>query len=161
MAIQVQAQATIDWSRGKWSGVKGKYSREHAWVLDGGVKLRVSDSRSMLPDGYKDNVGVDPEKTFVATIAGAHMLSFLHLAFGMGVEVETYHDAAMGILSELSEEMYWVSEVILNPRITYHERSSASATAEARLHELAHEQCFIANSIKTTVTVLAPDGKRS
>jgi len=161
MATHIQPQATIDWSRGKWSGVKGKYSREHTCVLEGGVKLRVSDSRAMLPEGYRDNVGVDPEKTFVATIASAHMLGFLHLAFGMGVEVERYQDAAVGILSELSDEVYWVSEVILNPRITYHERSSASATAEARLHELAHEQCFIANSIKTTVTVLAPDGQRS
>ena len=96
MEIEVQAQATIDWARGKWSGAKGKYSREHTWMLEGGVKLLVSDSRSMLPDGYRDQVGVDPEKSFVATIASAHMLSFLHLAFGMGVEVETYHDAAVG-----------------------------------------------------------------
>ena len=58
-----------------------------------------------------------------------------------------------GILTELSDEVYWVSEVILHPRITYNERSSASATAETRLHELAHEQCFIANSIKTKVSV--------
>jgi organic hydroperoxide reductase OsmC/OhrA len=155
MATQLQAQATIDWARGKWSGAKGKYSREHTWMLEGGVKLRVSDSRSMLPDGYRDTIGVDPEKTFVATIAGAHMLSWLHIAFGMGIEVEAYHDAAVGILSELSPEVYWVSEVILNPRITYNERSRATATAEARLHELAHEQCFIANSIKTKVTIRA------
>ena len=155
MTTQVQGQVTIDWARGKWSGAKGKYSREHTWLLDGGVKLRVSDARSMLPDSYRDNVGADPEKTFVATIASAHMLSFLHLAFGMGVEVETYHDAAVGLLSELSDDVYWVSEIILHPRITYNERSRASATAEARLHELAHEHCFIANSIKTKVTVRA------
>jgi organic hydroperoxide reductase OsmC/OhrA len=153
MTTQVQAQATIDWVRGKWSGAPGKYSREHSWILEGGVKLRVSDARSMLPDSYRDNVGVDPEKSFVATIASAHMLSFLHLAFGMGAEVESYHDTAIGILSEVSDEVYWVSEVILHPRITYNERSRASATAEARLHELAHEHCFIANSIKTKVTV--------
>jgi len=25
---------TIDWTRGKWSGSRGKYSREHQWRLD-------------------------------------------------------------------------------------------------------------------------------
>lgn len=145
--------ASIDWQRGKWSFAKGKYSREHTWLLEGGVKLRVSDSSFLLPQGYRDSARVDPEKTFVATIASAHMLCFLHLAFGMGVEVESYHDEAVGVMSELSPDVHWISEVILNPRITYDERSSATATAEARLHELAHEHCFIANSIKTKVTV--------
>lgn len=146
-------QATIDWSRGKWSSVKGKYSREHTWLLDGGVKLRVSDSSFLLPEGYRDGAGIDPEKTFVATIASAHMLSWLHIAFGYGIEVESYRDAAVGVMGEVSPQVYWISEVMLNPRITYHERSSATAAAEAKLHELAHEQCFIANSIKTKVTV--------
>jgi hypothetical protein len=65
--------ATIDWRRGKWSSAKGKYSREHTWLLAGGVKLRVSDSESMVPEAYRDAVQLDPEKMFVATIASAHM----------------------------------------------------------------------------------------
>ena len=32
--------ATIDWTRGKWSHVKGKYAREHTWHLAGGTKLK-------------------------------------------------------------------------------------------------------------------------
>jgi organic hydroperoxide reductase OsmC/OhrA len=96
---------------------------------------------------------IDPEKMFVATIASAHMLSWLHLAFGMGSEVLSYSDEAHGIMTELSEGVYWVSEVLLHPNITYSERSRATPVAEARLHELAHEQCFIANLIKTKVTV--------
>jgi organic hydroperoxide reductase OsmC/OhrA len=71
------------------------------WVLEGGTKLRASDSSFLLPPGYRDSGGVDPEKTYVATIASAHMLGFLHLAFGMGVEVESYHDEAAGVMSEL------------------------------------------------------------
>jgi organic hydroperoxide reductase OsmC/OhrA len=145
--------ATIDWQRGKWSNAKGKYSREHVWLLEGGTKLRASDSSFLLPPGYRDGAGVDPEKTYVATIASAHMLGFLHLAFGMGVEVESYRDDAAGVMNELSPDVYWVSEVILTPRITYYERSTATAAAEARLHELAQEHCFIARSIRTKVTV--------
>lgn len=61
----------------------------------------------------------------------------------------------MGVLGELSPQVYWISEVILHPRITYNERSSATAAVEAKLHELAHEQCFIAQSIKTRVRIHA------
>jgi hypothetical protein len=57
--------------------IKGKYSREHTWLLNGGVKLRASDAEFLLPEGYRDGVRLDPEKTFVATIASAHMLRFL------------------------------------------------------------------------------------
>jgi organic hydroperoxide reductase OsmC/OhrA len=108
----------------------------------------------LLPEGYRDGARVDPQKMFVATIASAHMLSWLHIAFGYGIEVESYHDAAVGVVEEISAQVHWISEVILNPRITYNERSSATAAAQAKMHELAHENCFIANSIKTKVTVL-------
>jgi organic hydroperoxide reductase OsmC/OhrA len=83
------------------------------------------------------------------------MLSWLHIAFSYGIEVESYRDTVVGMLSESSPQVYWISEVILHPRITYNERSNATATAEAKLHELAHEQCFIAQSIKTKVTIRA------
>jgi organic hydroperoxide reductase OsmC/OhrA len=66
--------------------------------------------------------GINPENLFVATVASAHMLSWLHVAFGVGAEVETYRDSARGVLTELSEGVYWVSEVILTPTITFNAR---------------------------------------
>jgi organic hydroperoxide reductase OsmC/OhrA len=68
-----------------------------------GGKLKASDAGALLPDGYRDKVHFNPENLFVATVASAHMLSWLHVAFGVGAEVETYRDAAEGVLSELSE----------------------------------------------------------
>jgi organic hydroperoxide reductase OsmC/OhrA len=121
MTAEQSPQATIEWTRGKWSSIKGKYSREHTCALEGGMKLRVSDALMLLPEGYRDGARVDPEKMFVATIASAHMLSWLHIAFSYGIEVESYHDAAVGVVGEISPEVYWISEVILNPRITYKE----------------------------------------
>jgi hypothetical protein len=46
--------ATIDWTRGKWSHVKGKYAREHSWHLAGGTTLKATDAGALLPDGYCD-----------------------------------------------------------------------------------------------------------
>ncbi len=42
---------------------------------------------------------------------------------------------------------------MLHPRITYSGERLPAPADEERLHHMAHEQCFIANSIKTEVTV--------
>jgi organic hydroperoxide reductase OsmC/OhrA len=55
------------------------------------------------PRCSRDSAKVDPEKMFVATVASAHMLTWLHLAFGMGSEGLTYSDEAHGVMTELSE----------------------------------------------------------
>jgi uncharacterized OsmC-like protein len=47
----------------------------------------------------------------------------------------------------------WVSEVILKPRITFDPHLDVSADVIAKVHELAHEHCYIARSVKSTVTV--------
>src|SRR5665213_2428906 len=147
--------ATIDWTRGKWSHVKGKYAREHTWHL-AGAKLKATDTEAMLPEGFRDKIKLNPENLFVATVASAHMLSWLHVAFQMGIEVETYRDPAAGVLTEISDGVYWVSEVILSPAITFAAGQEVLPSALTQIHKLANEQCFIANSIKTKVTVRSP-----
>lgn len=149
--------ATIDGQRGKWAGAQGKYSREHLWHLAGGAKLQASDSPVLLPKGFADRAAVNPENMLVAAVASAHMLSWLNVAFGMGIEVVSYRDAAHGVLSESSAGGdLGVSEVVLHPRITVDPHVQISAEALAHLHALAHEQCFIARSIKARVTVRPP-----
>lgn len=142
---------TIDWSRGKWSGTAGKYSREHAWHFAGKLALRVTDA--LAPAAYRDSARLDPLKSFVATVASAHMLSWLRVAFSHGAEVESYLDMAEGVLAKLSGEQSWISEIILKPRITFNARQQVEPSAIAHFHEMAHRDCFIAKSIKTKVTV--------
>jgi len=149
--------ATIAWQRGKWSGAKGKYSREHLWHLVGGAKLKGSDSPAMLPKAFADRAAVNPENMFVAAVASAHMLSWLNVAFGMGIEVASYLDRAHGVLSETGPGEIWVSEVILQPRITFDPHYEVTAEAIAKVHELAHARCFIARSVKAKVTVQPQD----
>jgi len=85
--------------------VKGKYAREHTWHLAGGRKLKATDAGFLQPEGYRDKAHLAAENLFVATIASAQNLSWLHVAFQMQIEVETYLDAGRGALSELSEEL--------------------------------------------------------
>ena len=110
--------ATIDWQRGEWAGALGKYSRQHLWVL-AGAKLKASDSGALLPAAYRDKVAINPHNMFVATISSAHMLTWLHIAFGMHIEVVSYVDRAYGVLSEVEGGDCWLSEVILHPMIQF------------------------------------------
>ncbi len=142
---------TVDWSRGKWSGTKGKYSREHQWHFPGRRSVKVTDA--LAPAAYRDAARLDPLKSYVATIASGHMLAWLHAAFCHEVEVESYLDMAEAVLSGLPEGRCWVSEIILRPRVTFNARQQVEASAIKHFHELAQRDCFIAQSVKTKVTI--------
>jgi organic hydroperoxide reductase OsmC/OhrA len=83
------------------------------------------------------------------------MLTFLYLAGKEGFQVHSYDDEAVGAMTRNERGIPWVSSVILQPKIHYSGSKQPNAAEEARLHHEAHEQCFIAQSIKSEVTVRA------
>ena len=142
---------TVEWKRGKWSDAPGKYSRDHEWHFAGRLTLKVTDA--LTPAAYRDAAHLDPLKSYVATISSAHMLAWLLAAFSHEVEVESYVDMAEAVMSGLPEGRCWVSEVILRPRVTFDARQQVTESAIAHFHDLALQDCFIARSIKTKVTI--------
>ena len=141
-----------------WKGVgpdflKGKYSREHTWTFDGGVTVPASPSPSNVAAPYSNPSNVDPEEAFVAAVASCHMLTYLFLAYQQGFQVDHYDDEAVGRMTRNDEGRPWVSSVTLYPRIAYGGARLPTPADEERLHHLAHDQCIIANSIKTKVSV--------
>ena len=81
------------------------------------------------------------------------MLTYLYLASRQGFQVDSYDDEAFGQMTKNEKGIPWVSSIKLNPKIAYSGDKLPSAADEQQLHHLAHEQCFISNSIKTEVTV--------
>jgi organic hydroperoxide reductase OsmC/OhrA len=146
-------RATIAWSRTGGDFSKGQYSREHTWAFDGGVRVPASPSPSIIPLPWSSPAGVDPEEAFVASIASCHMLTFLFAAQRKGFQVERYDDEAVGVLAKNERGVPWVSTVTLHPRIVYGGDRRPTPADEERMHHTAHENCFIANSVKTTITV--------
>ena len=69
----------------------------------GVAMVRASDTEFLLPEGYRDGVRLDPEKTFVATVASAHMLSWLHIAFSYGLEAQSYRDTQYALSGDQIE----------------------------------------------------------
>ena len=145
--------ATISWKRTSPDFLKGKYSREHTWTFDGGVSVPASPSPSVVPAPYSNPANVDPEEAFVASISSCHMLTFLFVASKRGFVVDSYEDKAVGQMSKNEHGIPWVSSVTLNPKIVYGGEKRPTAADEKTLHHEAHEQCFIANSVKTEIVV--------
>jgi organic hydroperoxide reductase OsmC/OhrA len=150
--------AAIRWERSGEGFLAGKYSREHVWMFDGGLQVPASASPHVVGAPYSNPAGIDPEEAFVAAMASCHMLTFLYLASKEGFLVDSYHDEAVGTMSGNEDRHLWISRVTLRPRLKYGGRKLPSPADESRLHHLAHEQCFIANSVKTEIVVADPGG---
>jgi organic hydroperoxide reductase OsmC/OhrA len=150
-------KAIVSWQRSGPDFLKGKYSREHTWTFDGGVTVPASPSPAVVPLPYSNPAHVDPEEAFVAAISSCHMLTFLFLASKAGFEVNSYTDDAVGRMTKNEHGVPWVSSVTLNPKIAYGGAKLPQPEDEKKLHHLAHEQCFIANSVKTEIRVAGID----
>ena len=146
-------KAIISWKNAGPDFLKGKYSREHTWTFDGGAVVQASASPSVVPLPYSNPANVDPEEAFVASLSSCHMLTFVFLAYRQGFLVESYQDEAIGVVTKNEKGIPWVSSVTLHPRIDFGGAKQPTAADLEHLHHAAHEQCFIANSVKTKVTV--------
>jgi len=144
--------ATIHWQRGADEPfVDNKYLRGHQWSFDGGVSFRASSSPHVVPR-YSDPAGVDPEEAFIASLSSCHMLTFLYLAANAGFVIDSYDDTATGRMAKTPEGRVWVAEVVLHPDVRWSGAAPDAASLTA-LHHAAHDECFIANSVKTEVRV--------
>ena len=149
-------KAIIRWSRTGPDFVKGTYSREHTWTFDGGLTVPASPSPSVVPKPWSNPANVDPEEAFVASLSSCHMLTFVWLASREGFVVDSYEDEAVGAMAKNERGVPWVNTVKLRPRIVWSGEKQPTPADLDRLHHAAHEQCFIANSVKTEITVESP-----
>lgn len=153
MKSMSQHKAVIRWTHTGGDFLKGRYSREHTWTFDGGFTVPASPAPSSVPPPYSNASNVDPEEAFVAAISSCHMLSFLFLAMKRGFQVASYSDEAVGTMTPNEKGVPWVSTVILRPTIVYAGDRQPTADEQEQLHHGAHEQCYIANSVRTDITV--------
>ncbi len=142
-------EARISWARNTDAPFTyDTYSREHRVSMETGLVFPASSA----PD-YKGNPTLtNPEELLVAALSSCHMLTFLAVCARKGFVVETYEDAAVGVLEKPEGAPMHVARCALRPRITFSGNGPDTETL-AKLHEQAHRGCFIANSVKTVVTV--------
>jgi organic hydroperoxide reductase OsmC/OhrA len=143
--------AKISWLRGNASFIDNHYSRAHSWQFDGGVEVPASSSPHVVPVPMSVEAAVDPEEAFIASLASCHMLWFLSLAAAQRFCVDSYEDAAVGVLDKNTAGKIAMTTVTLKPRVEFSGEHRPTAIAFEALHHKAHEKCFIANSVTTEV----------
>jgi organic hydroperoxide reductase OsmC/OhrA len=143
--------AQVEWRRRDSEAFTDqRYSRAHRLRFDGGLDIAGSSSPQVVPR-YSDAAAVDPEEAFVASLASCHLLWFLSLAADAGFVVERYVDDADGVMSKNADGKLAMTVVTLRPRVRFAAGHAPGAAAHDHLHHRAHEECFIANSVKTEV----------
>ncbi|MEX2180687.1 MAG: OsmC family protein [Gemmatimonadaceae bacterium] len=142
--------AVVRWARGDDEFVRQRYSRGHSWHFDEGLTVPASASPHVVRAPFAIAAAVDPEEAVVAALASCHMLFFLALASKGGFVVERYEDAADGLMEKNADGKVAITKVTIRPQVTF---SGTPPTAEefAGLHHQAHEECYIANSVRSEV----------
>jgi organic hydroperoxide reductase OsmC/OhrA len=141
----------VEWTRGAGDFLSGRYSRAHTLTFDGGITVPGSSSPSVVPLPLSVEAAVDPEEMFIASLSACHMLWFLDFARRIGADVQSYTDQAEGELTKNADGGAWVSRVVLRPDVRFAAPVSPGRLED--LHHQAHKACFIANSVKTEISI--------
>jgi organic hydroperoxide reductase OsmC/OhrA len=144
-------RSTVEWSRGGAAFTDHRYSRGHRWMFDGGVEVPASSSPHAVPVPLSVEAAVDPEEAFVASLSSCHMLWFLALAARRGFVVDSYRDDAVGVMAKDEGGKLAMTVVTLRPDVRFSGERQPSAEELDALHHQAHEECYIARSVKTDV----------
>ena len=143
-------RASISWQNTADTMSYDDYSRDHTWSVKGG---RLGIPVSAAPAYKGSEAALDPEEALVGALSSCHMLTFLAIASRRRLVVAQYEDDAVGMLAPNEAGRLAVTQVTLRPRVQFAPGAEVSAEEFARLHARAHEQCFIANSVTTVVSL--------
>jgi len=142
-------RATTRWKRSSADFTYDTYNRAHEVAFPGGITVPWSSA----PEFRGDAARVNPEEAFVAALSTCHMLTFLAIAARKRFIVDAYDDDAEGVMEQNARGKYWVSRVTLRPKVTFAGDHQPSAQEISAMHHAAHENCFIADSVTSSVSV--------
>jgi len=146
--------AKVIWNRGSHeSYIDNQYSRGHRWVFDGGLTVPASSSPHIVPLPFSVEANVDPEEAFVASLSSCHMLFFLGIAAKKRWVVDAYTDNAIGVMENDSDGNMAMTKVTLRPKVDFSGEKLPTLEQVEKVHHQSHQECFIANSVKTEVCV--------
>lgn len=133
----------IVWTGNKGEGTKDykSYDRSHTIKCHNKIEIFGSSDPAFLGDPKKWN----PEEMLLASISSCHMLWYLHLCASNKITVHEYTDEASAIMETESNGKGKFTYALLKPRVVIQERDKEKLAKE--LHILAHDYCFIANSL--------------
>jgi organic hydroperoxide reductase OsmC/OhrA len=139
--------ASLAWT-GASAGPTATYqSYSRAWRMEFVGKPPLDGSAD--PAFRGDPALHNPEELLLAALASCHMLSYLALCSLKKIEVTSYSDKPEGMMKRLADGQTAFVSVKLYPQVTIADASKLDAAIA--LHEGAHKECFIANSVNFPV----------
>lgn len=150
----MKIQTKITWQRQlEEIFLDGNYSRNHQWILDGGLIMEASASPDVVPIPMSDRTLMDPEEAFISSISSCHMLFFLAIAARKKFVVDTYEDSPEAIMGKLENNRTAVLSITLQPKIIFTKSNCPTEKMIDRIHKIAHANCFLANSVNTKIII--------
>ena len=143
--------AEVLWLRDQQDFLGNRYSRRHLLRFDGGIEVAGSSSPHVVPVPMSDAAAIDPEEAFVASLSSCHMLWFLSIAAKRRFCVDRYFDAAVGTMGKNADGKLAMLVVTLKPEVTFSGERVPTVEQIDHMHHEAHEECFIATSVRTEV----------
>jgi organic hydroperoxide reductase OsmC/OhrA len=136
-----------------WSGSTGAgydgYSREHTTTCD---PLPDALTMSSDPAFRGDPTHLNPEQLLLASAVSCQLLSFLAVAARARIDVVAYSDDAEADMPE-DDPPLRITTIRLRPTITV--AAGTNVDRIDRLVEVAHKECFIANSLTSAMDIRA------
>jgi len=142
-------KTSLNWRRETSDFKYDTYDRTHQIRFPGGTTIQASSA----PD-YKGKAEfVNPEEGILAALSSCHMLTFLAVACKSGFVVDSYSDEASAVLGKMQSGKLGVVTAVLRPAVQFSGEKQPNKEELAKLHDKAHQNCFIANTIQTEVTI--------
>lgn len=144
-----QYKVSLNWKADSEDFSYKKYSRTHQWTFGGGNSIKASAAPEYLGNPEYAN----PEEGFAASLASCHLLTFLAIASYKKYQLNRYEDEVTAIVEKNKNNKLAVTKVILRPRVVFSGEKVPDGTELKKMHEKAHAECFISNSVSTEVVV--------
>lgn len=140
--------ASVAWHR-RAADTLEQFGRDHEVHYGSGIVVPASSAPSF--NGAADRV--NPEEQLLGALSSCHMLTFLAVAAKKHLVVQSYTDTAHGVLDRNAAGRLAVTKITLSPVVVFDGEQPAADVLKS-LHDSAHRNCFIANSIASEVTIL-------
>ncbi len=139
----------ISWKNEKDDFSYFNYDRTHSWEFEGGKKMIASAA----PEYIGNIEHINPEEALAAALSSCHMMTFLFVCSKKKYIVGSYEDSSEAVLEKNSKNKMAVTKLYLRPKITFIGENQPTTEMLDLLHEKAHEECFIANSVLTEIII--------
>lgn len=144
-----QFQITVDWQRKNPDFKYETFDRIYTITFSGGNHIQASN-----PPEYFGNPQLpNPEELLISSLASCYMLTFLAVACKQGFIVDSYQESATGNTGKSEQGKNCVTEINLNPQITFGGNKQPDNETLNKMRDKAHANCFISNSVTARVNI--------